>query len=434
MGECTACGKQLDLPFTCAYCGEQFCAEHRLPESHNCPSQPKEPPQYIKERIPQEPRTKQTLSENQPSTQNGEFVSEGPLHFRRNSSSKKRKRRRGVVLLIGLMLTIFLIAFIVIWGNPSLLTHNLMPNSNSNSLPSPTASITSQLPTPYITTTPQATPTSSESYTYLVSYTLALINTDRQSYGLQNVTLSSINSGQQHADEMLQNGYFSHWDMQGYKPYMRYTLAGGRGAVDENCAWQGITGNIFGIDVKSTLSKLEYSMMNDDPASNWGHRDNILTPSHNKVSIGIAYDNHNVYLVQDFEDDYINWTLLASMNGIIEMQGIVPSGVTISQVAIHYDSVSPLTVEQLSNAPYQDGYDSGTYVGQIVSPPPQGTYYQQPSEGILIQATTWVQTGQSFNINFNLASAFSNSGTGVYTLYLWTDSNTYLTTYSIWNT
>ena len=33
---CAVCGRDELLPFTCAYCGEHFCAEHRLPEKHNC--------------------------------------------------------------------------------------------------------------------------------------------------------------------------------------------------------------------------------------------------------------------------------------------------------------------------------------------------------------------------------------------------------------
>ncbi len=72
----------------------------------------------------------------------------------------------------------------------------------------------------------------------LVNYTLSIITNDRMSSNLQNVTLSQITSAQQHADDMLKNHYFSHWDTQGYKPYVRYTLAGGTGAVDENLAYQ----------------------------------------------------------------------------------------------------------------------------------------------------------------------------------------------------
>ncbi|MFB6144137.1 MAG: rhomboid family intramembrane serine protease [Candidatus Nanohaloarchaea archaeon] len=35
MGKCSACGKE-DLTFTCNYCGDTFCAEHQLPENHDC--------------------------------------------------------------------------------------------------------------------------------------------------------------------------------------------------------------------------------------------------------------------------------------------------------------------------------------------------------------------------------------------------------------
>jgi len=37
MVKCAVCGKEVLMPFKCAYCGEYFCAEHRLPEKHNCP-------------------------------------------------------------------------------------------------------------------------------------------------------------------------------------------------------------------------------------------------------------------------------------------------------------------------------------------------------------------------------------------------------------
>ena len=36
MTECSLCGK-VEMTFTCMYCGNQFCTEHRLPESHGCP-------------------------------------------------------------------------------------------------------------------------------------------------------------------------------------------------------------------------------------------------------------------------------------------------------------------------------------------------------------------------------------------------------------
>src|SRR5271168_2868739 len=54
----------------------------------------------------------------------------------------------------------------------------------------------------------------------LINYALSLINKDRATYGLKNVTLSPITSAQQHSESMLQYNYFSHWDIYGMKPYM----------------------------------------------------------------------------------------------------------------------------------------------------------------------------------------------------------------------
>jgi hypothetical protein len=227
---------------------------------------------------------------------------------------------------------------------------------------------------------------------------------------------------------MLKNGYFSHWDMNGYKPYMRYTLAGGEGAVAENCAWQGLTGNIFGVDVKSALSSMESSMMNDDAASNWGHRDNILNALHNKVSIGIAYDNHNVYLVQDFEDDYVSWSQLSDNSNQVTISGTINGQQSsIQQISIFYDNPTPLTASQLSQSPYNGAYDPGTFVGLVLT----GNWQSQ--SGITITASTWSQSGNSFQISFSLTQAIAVNGNGVYTLYLQTGSSTAdsLLTYSI---
>ena len=71
-------------------------------------------------------------------------------------------------------------------------------------------------------------------YNQLANFSLTLINQDRASAGLTPVTLSPIPSAQEHADSMLQNNYFSHWDTQGYKPYMRYSILNGTGFVEEN--------------------------------------------------------------------------------------------------------------------------------------------------------------------------------------------------------
>ncbi|RMF29082.1 MAG: nucleotide-binding protein [Candidatus Nitrosothermus koennekii] len=36
MDSCYYCGVETDIPFTCNYCKDNFCSEHRLPEMHRC--------------------------------------------------------------------------------------------------------------------------------------------------------------------------------------------------------------------------------------------------------------------------------------------------------------------------------------------------------------------------------------------------------------
>jgi membrane associated rhomboid family serine protease len=37
MAECDACGKSENMPYQCRHCGGTYCADHRLPENHDCP-------------------------------------------------------------------------------------------------------------------------------------------------------------------------------------------------------------------------------------------------------------------------------------------------------------------------------------------------------------------------------------------------------------
>jgi uncharacterized protein YkwD len=338
------------------------------------------------------------------------------------------KRKRVSLKKWAAVSLIAVIVGVILWSAyPSLI--NLNQNSSVSPAPSPTNLVPTT--TPLTTPTPSdSTPSETEIHRELVDYALSLINSDRQDYGLQNVTLSNIDSGQRHAENLLEANVLSHWDTNGYKPYMRYTLVNGKGSVSENAAWAY---NSAGINLFEAIAQLEHDMMYDDASSNWGHRDNILNAFHNKVSIGIAYDHTNVYFVEDFEDDYVSWSTLTLATQVVMQGTILKEGESISQVAIYFDNPTPLTTQQLDNPPYDSGYDSGTYVGMAVSPPPSGAHYLPPEEGILIVADTWSETEHNFNIRFDMSTVFTQYGKGVYTLYLWTDSDNHLTSLSIWN-
>ena len=52
------------------------------------------------------------------------------------------------------------------------------------------------------------------------------------------------------------------------------------------------------------------------------HRNNILNPRHRKVNIGLAWDRFNFMAIQQFEGDYIEYTVLPEINDdILSMEG-----------------------------------------------------------------------------------------------------------------
>ncbi|MEM3833672.1 MAG: AN1-type zinc finger domain-containing protein [Thermoprotei archaeon] len=101
MAKCQVCNKDIALPFTCRYCGGTFCAEHHLPENHNCPGLSRQK-ELWKELIMYEPQKKNVMQVLK-------------LHSR-----SRRLRMRLSNLLLGTefrrLLTAIFVIFIVISG------------------------------------------------------------------------------------------------------------------------------------------------------------------------------------------------------------------------------------------------------------------------------------------------------------------------------
>ena len=63
---------------------------------------------------------------------------------------------------------------------------------------------------------------------------LQLINEERVRAGVAPVVLGDNIAAQLHAESALENCFSSHWGINGLKPYMRYSLAGGYQSNAEN--------------------------------------------------------------------------------------------------------------------------------------------------------------------------------------------------------
>lgn len=274
-------------------------------------------------------------------------------------------------------------------------------------------------------------------YCTLAAYALQLINADRAANGTGPVVLGYNQAAQQHSDSMLYYGYFSHFDTQGYKPYMRYTLLGGRGADFENVASSTFGPFVSDSAVEGGIRQLEELMVHNDSAccSN-GHRYNILDSLHNVVSIGVAYNNNVVYFDEEFENEYMNLNLTVTSSTAANPYYVTMKGTTLQQVTsptaiyVAYDQPPAAeTTTQLNGGPRE--YTPGTLLGGVLPPNFFGGCGQFTS-GTTVCADRWQFGGGTVDIAFSLAQFVKSSGPGVYTVYLvtGTDTNSAITTVS----
>jgi uncharacterized protein YkwD len=312
----------------------------------------------------------------------------------------------------------------------------------------PQISTTSVLTSAPTTTSPQGPTTTisspNQNLTFstnaVIQYTLKEINAERAKFGESNVTLSTVTSGQQHSNSMLYYNYFSHWDVFGMKPYMRYTLLGGTQGVDENIAYNervnetclGPVCDVRQINVTQAISRMDYQMLyNDSACCNNGHRNNTLDPNHNQISIGVAYNKTTVYLVEDFIDNYITWLNntpgISATGGMVYLNGQTNYNSNFSFIQINYDPIPQnLSDGELSST---RSYDDGQPVAGVA----YGPYYYQ--NVLTIYANTYTVKNNYFNVDFNMSSVFKHYGAGVYTVNLFLTNSTggrfLATTYSI---
>ncbi|MDD5289082.1 MAG: CAP domain-containing protein [Dehalococcoidales bacterium] len=290
--------------------------------------------------------------------------------------------------------------------------------------PTTTTETTTVFPTTiYVPSAEPYKPTGAE--LELFQYMLSLINKDRQDNGVPPVILAYNAAAQKHAQDMFDNYYGSHWGTDGLKPYMRYTLEGGLSTEGENSAYSGWFNpsdnpdNYQSINTREELAALQYTMVYDDAASNWGHRDTMLNKSYTKVSLGIAYSDKRLALVQQFEGEYVEYYTAPSIsNGTLALLGRVTSAdIEINNISIAYEPApQSLTNAQLTgDAAYTDGYSLGERINFILSPPPAGREYKDlPSYAII--ASKWiVNSAGQFAIQADINASLSK-GKGVYTI------------------
>ena len=107
-----------------------------------------------------------------------------------------------------------------------------------------------------------------------------------------------------HAIEMAQNEFASHWGLDGFKPYHRYSFSGGTHATQENVSAADNTWSMKASDLKQDTAYLHVRLYQEKPPYD-GHRKAILAPHHTHVGFGIAVEKLRLRLVELFVAKYV---------------------------------------------------------------------------------------------------------------------------------
>ncbi len=267
----------------------------------------------------------------------------------------------------------------------------------------------------------------------LKRFSLNRINQDRMNFGLSPLSLSNNTAAQVHADELLKTEFISHWTVNGYKPYMLYTVYNGVGYVQQNIGQISYVdlkyGNSSGIkssdfcnnknndDIKvfckpidpyDAIDHLEQSMVyNDLVCCNNGHKNNILDPYHTDVSIGIAYDKYYLVIVQNFENHYIEPYFSIQKNDRISIDAkILPINnlkLKLDHISLFIDDLPSET--QYKNNKFKMHYEMGDLKAIVAKPLPPYKKYVQHKSFKVIEAKTWKINKTTMKLGFNIPSS-----------------------------
>ena len=291
---------------------------------------------------------------------------------------------------------------------------------------------------------------------------LELINETRAAAGVPTLTMGDNAAAQLHAENSLANCAGGHWDVNGLKPYMRYSLAGGYQYNIENGFDES-----DGYDTFAVEPAIQHMM--DVMMASPIHLRALLDPWHRKVNVGLAWDDYNGRFYQHFEGDYVRYDTLPDINGkILSVSGQTVNGLSFPtpyamNLFLFYDPPPQrLTRGQLARAScYSHGnghpiaafspelapygvWDEDSFVNRIheycpdpydvppSSPAPRtpqeaielhnesNSLFNRPSTSTVpwITASEWTANATEFSIVADISDLLSMWGHGVYTIML----------------
>lgn len=181
-----------------------------------------------------------------------------------------------------------------------------------------------------------------------------VINEDRKQAGLRAVEFSEelSRAADAHCREMLREGYTSHWNRAGWKPYLRYAATGLGAYTSENIS--GLWETAFPSDAENVWGNMLYAHRSflAEQYPNDGHRQSILEPRNMYVGIGVAYDGRGMRMIEVFGMKAAVLDPLpqrAKLQDAIRVRGrISVEGLALMSISIYYEPLpKPMSLGEL---------------------------------------------------------------------------------------
>ncbi len=134
---------------------------------------------------------------------------------------------------------------------------------------------------------------------------LELVNAERKRLDLSRLELHELacKVADEHAGDMVEGQFLSHWGSDGRKPYQRYSFAGGNDAIQENVSLAQNIASVTATSVTRDFVDMHESMINEVPPND-GHRRAILYPHHTHVGFGVAIKHRALRLDELYVSRY----------------------------------------------------------------------------------------------------------------------------------
>ncbi|HET7710336.1 MAG TPA: CAP domain-containing protein, partial [Thermoanaerobaculia bacterium] len=256
-----------------------------------------------------------------------------------------------------------------------------------------------------------------------------LINRDRAAYGLRPVALDVEVSltADRFCEQQIRNRTTGHFTTDGMTPYMRYSFAGGNDGVSENAAAWSASYRFSDQALYEMIRRSQDAMMAELPPHD-GHRRTILDPHATHVGVGLAWQDGEFRIAQEFVRRYLQWTRPLPRAASLTEQVIGSArplpGYHVAAVSVHHEplpqTISRVTANRIES--YGLPEKRRDYLPRL------RTYYGRSKDGSLHLVREEYTDGRRGDFPVTADGSFSfpvsfTEGPGIYTVVVWVEKD-----------